>query len=83
MNINKSNESQQINSLQSTLEDLLNNIPDKFLKSFTKRSIRDAKELVGNDFQLDDEELQDIAYSIYKAYCIGFTIGNMNKTHKK
>lgn len=70
------------NVMQLDFEKLLAQIPDKVLKSFTKRSIRDAKDLIGNDFEVTNEEIADISYSIYKAYCIGFALGNINKTNK-
>lgn len=72
----------EINELQKDLEKSLENIPEKFLRSFTKRSIRDARQLIGKDFQIEDGELSEIAYTIYRAYCIGFVVGNI-KTVKK
>lgn len=60
-------------------ESLLEKIPDKVLKSFTKRSIRDAKEFMGEDIPLSNEELSDMAYVIYRAYCVGFALGNVDK----
>lgn len=68
--------------IQLDFEKLLTQIPDKILKSFTKRSIRDARDLVGKDFEITDHEISDISYRIYKAYCIGFVLGNIDKINK-
>ena len=67
------------NIIQRDFDKLLTQIPEKVLKSFTKRSIRDAKDLLGKDFEVTDEEIADISYVIYRAYCIGFALGNINK----
>lgn len=63
------------NQLQNHIENKIDNIPDKILKSFTKRAIRDAGKLI----DLDDEKFNDIAYAIFRGYSIGFVMGNIDK----
>lgn len=70
------------NIIQQDFDKLLGQIPDKILKSFTKRSIRDAKKLIGEDINISEEELSDISYTIFRAYCIGFALGNITTLKK-
>lgn len=65
--------------LQNDIKTKLDNIPEKMLKSFTKRAIRDAEKL----FNTNDNKFNDIAYSIYRGYCIGFVMGNIDKISSK
>lgn len=57
------------------LNEKLSQIPDKILNSFTKRAIRDAEKII----DVDDDKFEELSYSLYRAYCIGFIFGNAVK----
>lgn len=61
------------------MERKLSEIPDKIMKSFSKRALRDAEKII----DVNDERFKDIAYSIFRGYCIGFTLGNIDKISKR
>ena len=61
--------------------ELINNIPESFLKSFYENALDDVNNMFNDDNYSDDHV--KIAYHLYRAYCVGFTIGNIEKISKK
>jgi hypothetical protein len=60
-------------------EELINGIPEKFVKSFTKRAIRDAEKIL----DINDPKFNDVAYAIFKGYNLGFSLGILKKSTEK
>ena len=61
--------------IQKDMANRVNNIPEQFIRSFTKRALNDAEKIVSRD----NEKFDDVAYAIYRGYCIGFVFGNIKK----
>jgi hypothetical protein len=56
-------------------QNITDNIPEKLMKSFTKRAIRDAQKIV----DINDPKFNDIAYAIFRGYNLGFSLGVLKK----
>lgn len=54
---------------------IIEQIPDKLMKAFTKRAIRDAEKII----DVNDSNFQEISYAIFRGYCVGFSFGKSNK----
>lgn len=61
--------------INESIKEKLSQIPDKMLESFTKRAIRDAESIMN----ANDENIEELTYTLYRAYCIGFVIGHSSK----
>lgn len=61
--------------INESIKEKLSQIPDKMLESFTKRAIRDAESIMN----VNDENVEELIYALYRAYCIGFVIGHSSK----
>lgn len=62
-------------TLNEQINSRLSQIPDNILNSFTKRAIRDTEKIIS----VDDSKFEEIAYALYRSYCIGFIFGNTIK----
>lgn len=64
-----------MDKVNEKINEKLSQIPDTILNSFTKRAIRDAEKII----DVNDDKFEDLCYSLYRAYCIGFIFGNVAK----
>lgn len=64
-------------NLQKDLFNRINSIPEKICKSMYKRAMEDTIKL--NLYDQESEEFKKIAYALYRSYCVGFVLGNIEK----
>lgn len=68
------------NSEEKEIFGIYNTIPEKTLDSFSRRALKDATNLVNSeDNNLDEKNLQDISFALYRAYILGSIIERGNK----
>lgn len=68
------------NNDEQEVKNVYNALPQTLLDSFGKRALKDAKSLINKETNnLNEDDMADIAFSIYRAYVLGAILEKSNK----